>query len=203
MAKEKQLNIFNDEEGKTLFNTLETQLTSINEEIASAHKSIDKAEEKVMILEEARADLKKSIEIVRKHSGEFEEEKSPPDKLDEGLKEEVNEIDYTLTQLLMDYILANDPKSSIIKKMTKKRRADWINSCRLMREKDGRTPEEIEAMIEFSQKDSFWKSNILSMPKLREKFSQLWLKAEKNGYSGIKEWLDGKRKEEQHIKDPF
>ena len=41
---------------------------------------------------------------------------------------------------------------------------------------DRRTPEEISALIQWSQRDNFWKSNILSMGKLREKFDQLALK---------------------------
>jgi len=39
--------------------------------------------------------------------------------------------------------------------------------------KDERTPEEVETIIRFSQEDSFWRSNILSTAKLREKFDQL------------------------------
>ena len=70
-----------------------------------------------------------------------------------------------------------------------------------MRERDKRTQEEIDAMIEFSQNHSFWKANILSMPKLREKFDQLWLQAKKENYDGIKEWLNDQ--EEETIEDPF
>jgi hypothetical protein len=91
-------------------------------------------------------------------------------------------------------MLENNPNSSIIKRLTEKRKLDWMNQCRLMRERGGRTPEDIRLMIDFSQTDEFWKSNILSMPKLREKFDQLWLKAQnkvkQSPFSGIKEWLE-------------
>lgn len=41
---------------------------------------------------------------------------------------------------------------------------------------DGRTPDEIRAVIEWTQQDTFWMNNILSTGKLREKFDQLMLK---------------------------
>lgn len=105
-------------------------------------------------------------------------------------KSSPSDEDIRLCQLLIDFMSENNPKSSILKRLTKKRQQEWIDTCRLMRERDERTVEEIEAMIRFSQQDSFWKSNILSMPKLREKFDQLWLKAKKDRYSGIREWLN-------------
>jgi len=111
-------------------------------------------------------------------------------------KSEPSDVDITLVQLLIDKMAENNPNSSILKNLTEKRQADWINSCRLMRERDNRTAQEIEAIIGFSQKDQFWKANILSMPKLREKFDQLWMKAGKSNYSGIREWL--KEQEKKH-----
>ena len=101
-----------------------------------------------------------------------------------------NEEDIKLTQLLIDLMAKNNPNSSILRRLTPKRQEVWIDECRLLREKDERTPEQIEQIIIFSQNDAFWKSNILSMPKLREKFDQLWLKAKKERFSGIKEWLN-------------
>jgi len=106
------------------------------------------------------------------------------------------DVDIKLNQFLIDLILKNDPKSKV-KNLTVKQQADWINQCRLLREKDGRTPEEIYKVIKFSQEDNFWKGNILSMPTLREKFSQLWLKAKNTKLSGIEEWV------EEVEKDPF
>jgi len=104
------------------------------------------------------------------------------------------EIDIQLSQLLIDLMLKNNPRSSIIKNLTEKQQKTWIDACRLMREKDERTPQEVEAIIRFSQSDEFWKSNILSMPKLREKFDQLWLKARKSKHSGIREWYEQQEK---------
>lgn len=49
----------------------------------------------------------------------------------------------------------------------------WADDVRLMRDRDGHTPDEIWAVFLFANSDSFWKTNILSPGKLREKFSQL------------------------------
>ncbi len=92
-------------------------------------------------------------------------------------KREPNQIDIKLTQLLIEKIQDNDVRSSVIKNLTEKKKAEWINECRRLREIDKRDPEEIRAVILFSQKDDFWKTNILSMPKLTKKFDQLYLKA--------------------------
>lgn len=101
-----------------------------------------------------------------------------------------NEVDIRLTQLLIDLMTKNNPNSSILRRLTPKRQEVWIDECRKLREIDERTAEQIEQIIIFSQNDAFWKSNILSMPKLRDKFDQLWLKAKKERFSGIKEWLN-------------
>lgn len=107
-----------------------------------------------------------------------------------SLLKKISNIDKELTQLLIDYMFQNDPNSSIIKRLTEKRKLDWMNSCRKLREIDKRPPELIGEIIAFCQKDPFWKSNILSMTKLRQKFDQLFLKAKKEKYAGIKEWLN-------------
>ena len=121
---------------------------------------------------------------------------SPPSP--SGLDPAADPVDVRLTQLLVDLMLLNNPKSSIIKRLTPARQAEWFKQCRLLREADGKTPEEIERVIAFSQTDSFWKSNILSMPKLREQWDQLWLKAQRGDpMSGVREWLAQKEKERE------
>jgi hypothetical protein len=62
------------------------------------------------------------------------------------------------------------------KPFTEKQLSDWAHVADLMMARDGRLAPDIEAVIEWCQSDSFWKSNILSMGKLREKFDQLTLK---------------------------
>jgi hypothetical protein len=59
----------------------------------------------------------------------------------------------------------------------------WRDSARLMIDRDGRTEQQVIAAIDWCQGNEFWRANILSMPKLREKYDQLRLQAtrEKNG----------------------
>ena len=91
------------------------------------------------------------------------------------------DVDIRLVQLLINLMEKNNPNSLTLRNLTEKRQAEWVNQCRLLREADDRSPEQIEAVIRFSQADEFWQQNILSMPKLREKWDQLWLKANRGG----------------------
>lgn len=50
---------------------------------------------------------------------------------------------------------------------------------------DKRSPETIKKVIEWCQQDVFWQNNILSTEKLREQFTQLFLKMNKGGGSSV------------------
>lgn len=52
----------------------------------------------------------------------------------------------------------------------------WANDIRLMRENDKRTHHQICELFKWANSDTFWKSNILSPSKLREKWDQLAVK---------------------------
>lgn len=54
-----------------------------------------------------------------------------------------------------------------------------IDAARLLLDKDGRTVEQIEAAITWCQTNEFWRANVLSMAKLREKYDQLRLAAQR------------------------
>lgn len=75
--------------------------------------------------------------------------------------------DYYLASYLLDEIRKNNPtfKEPNLEK--------WAEHVRLMRERDGRTYEQIEFLIGWAQKNTFWQANILSTKKLREKFDTL------------------------------
>ena len=49
----------------------------------------------------------------------------------------------------------------------------WVVEADRMMRLDGRTEQEIVSVMEWALADSFWSSNILSVPKLRKKFDQL------------------------------
>lgn len=75
---------------------------------------------------------------------------------------------------LADRIEANGSKRPTINK-------SWRDAARRLIDRDGRSPEQIMRAIDWCQDDDFWRSNILSMPKLREKYDQLRLAAQRNG----------------------
>ena len=79
-----------------------------------------------------------------------------------------------LAEKLKAMILANNPKAK-----TPTDLYPWAKTADIMVLVDKRTRQEIESVMSFSQNSSFWKSNILSMDKLRLKFDTLYLQ-EKN-----------------------
>lgn len=53
----------------------------------------------------------------------------------------------------------------------------WLDAARLLVDADGRDPAEVRTLMDWSQRDEFWRANILSLPKFREKYDQLRLAA--------------------------
>ncbi|WKV22506.1 replication protein O [Bacillus phage vB_BceS-M2] len=53
----------------------------------------------------------------------------------------------------------------------------WAGDIEKMIRIDGRTPQQVQNMIDWCQADHFWKANILSGKKLREKYDQMKVKA--------------------------
>lgn len=131
------------------------------------------------------------VNTTNKENKDNKENKKKENK--NSLSREFEDIDKQLVQLLIDLMQENDPNSSIIRDLTEKRQQTWLNACRLLREKNKRSPELIEKVIRFSQADNFWKGNILSMPKLREQFNQLFLKAKDTKFGGIEEWASDEK----------
>jgi hypothetical protein len=74
-----------------------------------------------------------------------------------------------IAQLMYDKILTIDPKFKASEAKLKGWAADIEKLIRL----DARSPDEIKAVVEWVYQDQFWKGNILSGGKLREKFTQL------------------------------
>lgn len=57
----------------------------------------------------------------------------------------------------------------------------WRDEARLMIDKDGRSEEQIHSAIDWCQDSTFWRGNVMSIPKLREKYDQLRLAAANPG----------------------
>lgn len=125
--------------------------------------------------------------IIKKHG-------SPKETLKETLKEKrrsetkyhFSELHLKLTDLLITLIKQN--KSDRI--LGNNYRERWANDIRLTEEVDKRSIDRIKKVIEFSQRDSFWKQNILSGSKLRKQFDKLEIQR--------KEELGGSKQNRQH-----
>ncbi|AFM41947.1 hypothetical protein Desaci_3039 [Desulfosporosinus acidiphilus SJ4] len=79
--------------------------------------------------------------------------------------------------------IANELFSLILENNSKAKKPNlqsWAIDIDKMIRLDKRSPEEIRALINWSQRDPFWQQNILSARKLREKFDQLTLKMNSN-----------------------
>ncbi|MFP2273243.1 replication protein [Enterobacter ludwigii] len=57
--------------------------------------------------------------------------------------------------------------------------AAWANDIRLMRERDGHSHKEIAQLFKWACNDSFWQGNVLCPSKLRDKWTQLDIKRNK------------------------
>lgn len=88
------------------------------------------------------------------------------EKRSEPRREDVEQ----LCRLLRDRIVDNGGKPPTIGET-------WRKAARLMLDRDARDLTQALALIEWCQADEFWRSNILSMPKFREKYDQLRLRA--------------------------
>ena len=61
--------------------------------------------------------------------------------------------------------------------------AKWRTEARLLLDRDDIPFDEAVRVLDWCQQDQFWKSNILSMPKFREKFSALQIKSHQSNVS--------------------
>lgn len=83
-------------------------------------------------------------------------------------------IHFKLANRLYQKILVNNPNHK------KPNLQNWANDVRLMMERDKRNEEQITYLIDWCQSNEFWKSNILSISKLREKYDQLVIQIKSN-----------------------
>jgi hypothetical protein len=83
-----------------------------------------------------------------------------------------------LCRLLADLMLGNDAKAKIPEQGTATRDR-WKRDMRLLIKDRGGVVDEVELVIRWCQADEFEQTNVLSPSKLRKRFSQLWLKAQR------------------------
>jgi len=83
-----------------------------------------------------------------------------------------NTEQYKLALFMRSCILENLPNAKVPEPTPDKLRR-WAYDIDLMMRIDCRSPDEIRELIDWSHRDSFWKANILSPGKLREKWDML------------------------------
>jgi len=84
-------------------------------------------------------------------------------------------VEIELSQYLLDKIRKNNPTHKQPNIQT------WAKHMDLLLRVDNKSPEEIRAVIDFAQSDSFWIPNVLSTEKLRGKYDQLNIKRMNSG----------------------
>ncbi|PEQ01530.1 hypothetical protein CN587_25230 [Bacillus wiedmannii] len=90
-------------------------------------------------------------------------------------------------KLLFELMLQNNPSA-------KEPNFDkWADDFRLIRERDNRTDEAIKYLINWTQKDDFWSTNILSPAKLRKQFDALVVKIKKEKAKAQPKVVKGKK----------
>lgn len=97
-------------------------------------------------------------------------EKQPPENPPSAFAEDADR----LCELLADLIEANGSKRPTVTRT-------WRVEAERMLRLDARDPEKVARCIRWCQADPFWRANILSMPKLRAKYDQLRLAAQRHG----------------------
>lgn len=87
-----------------------------------------------------------------------------------------------LSNLLFEETIKNNPQSRL-QGLTQKEREikclRWAKDIDLLIRKDGKEPSVVEEVIRWCQQDGFWRSNILSGQKLREKWDTLTAQMER------------------------
>ncbi|MBO8161365.1 MAG: hypothetical protein H0Z24_06975 [Thermosipho sp. (in: Bacteria)] len=108
-------------------------------------------------------------------------EKEEKNKWANRSPEELKEIE-SLTKLLIEKILKNNDRAKVPKEGTKQFE-NWMSEIEKLNRlglpgcNKGYSFDEIRKVIIWCQNDDFWKRNILSAKKLREKFDKLFLSA--------------------------
>ena len=95
--------------------------------------------------------------------------KEKPVRKQNGTIAQCSEEVIQLTAWLIEKIKENNPNAKV------NDAEKWQDSIRLLIDTDHYSVDQVKKMIEFSQSDDFWKSNILSAKKLREKAGTLIL----------------------------
>lgn len=104
-----------------------------------------------------------------------DDQPQPEQQKSQEKKYKYSEEHMQLAELLKNQILANKPDARLPANLE-----PWANTFRLMMERDRREPSRIAEVIIWCQNNEFWRTNILSADKLRQKFDQLELQMQRS-----------------------
>jgi hypothetical protein len=116
----------------------------------------------------AKGNADRNADRIPKGNADANAEKRREEKIDPGF-ERPDVI--RLCDHLASRIASNGAKRPNVGK-------SWIKDARLLLDADSRSEDEAHALIDWCQDSTFWRSNILSMSKFREKYDQLRLQAD-------------------------
>ncbi len=108
-----------------------------------------------------------------------DDQPQPEQQKSQEKKYKYSEEHMQLAELLKNQILANKPDARLPANLE-----PWANTFRLMMERDRREPSRIAEVIIWCQNNEFWRTNILSADKLRQKFDQLELQMQRSPRAG-------------------
>lgn len=135
-------------------------------------KQLNTNDNEEYILKENQLNLDYGIPMVYTDKNSIEEkrieEKTPPKKKKVVSVSKISKSDIRLAELLVELIVKNTPEWQMRGNIE-----TWADNIEKMHRLDNRSYEQIDSMIRWTQSDPFWKQNILSTAKLREKFNDL------------------------------
>lgn len=100
--------------------------------------------------------------------------------------EETREDVQRVCEHLVDRIARNGSKRPRITK-------GWRDAARLLIDADGRSEKQVHTAIDWCQDNEFWRSKVMSMPKLRDKYDQLRLEAKAESERNTRASPNGKK----------
>ena len=107
---------------------------------------------------------------------------SRPSNTSSAAEQQRGDVD-ALCQRLREHIERNTDKPPTITQQ-------WRTAARLLLDRDDIEFDEAMRVLDWSQRDSFWMSNILSMPKFRKQFAQLQMKSRQQQQKPQRTWVD-------------
>ncbi len=196
---------------KTLSFNRHIDTWKLNKTLSLEEQKLNKTLSKNLIKREVGT--KQNVKSEARKVAPIKKQRAPKERGKERGKEIKKESSLPTTKVLYKdkhLILAK-----LLEKLIKQNKSDrilgngycerWANDIRLTEEVDKRSMDRIREVIEFSQRDSFWKQNILSGNKLRKQFDKLEMqyKEEKSGNQNRQHYRTNKSRKEDKYKDLY